>query len=59
MRRLIINFIYHEKMVTLVNIYALNNEKDRADFFTKLIAWKNKNSINLDNVVLFGDSVAK
>lgn len=46
-------------MVTLVNIYALNNEKDRAYFFTKLIPWKNKNSINLDNVVLFGDLIAK
>lgn len=40
---------------SLVNIYAPNNEKDRVEFFKRLTAWINKNSINLDNVILCGD----
>lgn len=32
-RRLLVNIRYNEKVVILVNIYVLNNEKDRVDFF--------------------------
>lgn len=54
-RRLLISINYNYQKLTLVNVYAPNNEKDRIDFFKRVITWINQNAINLDNVILCGD----
>ena len=54
-RRLLINIKYNDKIFTLVNIYAPNNEKDRNDFFKRINTWISQNASNLDNIILCGD----
>lgn len=46
---------YDYKIVTLVNIYTPNNEKDKTDLLKILI----NNSIDFDNIVLSGDFICQ
>ena len=54
-RKLLVNIRYNDKIITLINIYAPNNEKDRIEFFKKLTSWINRHSKNLECIVLCGD----
>ena len=40
-RRFLINIKYNDQQLTLVNVYAPNNEKYRIDFFKRVITWIN------------------
>ena len=54
-RTLLVNAKIGEEVLTLVNIYAPNSEKDRIDFYTKVENWINEDSLNTDNIILGGD----
>lgn len=47
-RQFLINIKYNDQKLTLVNVYAPNDEKDRIDFFKRVNTWINQNAINLD-----------
>lgn len=40
-RRFLINIKYNDQQLTLLNVYAPNNEKYRIDFFKRVITWIN------------------
>ena len=42
-------------IITLVNIYAPNNENCRVDFFKRMQTFINQHSLNIKNVLLCGD----
>ena len=54
-KRLLININHNNKILTLLNIYAPNNENEKNDFFMKIITWICQNARNLDNIILCGD----
>lgn len=50
-----INVKIGETDLTLVNIYAPNNESHRIQFFKRMKTFINNNSNNISNTILFGD----
>ena len=54
-RKLLINIKLENDTITLVNIYAPNNEQYRLDFFNRMQSFINQYSLNIENVIVFGD----
>lgn len=50
-----INVRYNDKILTIVNIYAPNQEKQRIKFFKKLLTWINQKALNTDGLIMCGD----
>ena len=41
--------------MTLINIYAPNNQNDRKTFFNKILKWSMKFALNKDEIIMGGD----
>ena len=54
-RILLVNIKIRDEVITLINIYAPNSEKDRISFYSTINAWINDFSLNISNVILAGD----
>ena len=54
-RKILLNVKYEENIITLVNIYAPNNEQQRLEFFKKVKTFIYHHSLNVENVLLCGD----
>lgn len=54
-RKILINVKIGETDLTLVNIYAPNNESHRIQFFKRMKTFINNNSNNISNTILCGD----
>ena len=54
-RRILINFQYDDKKITIVNAYAPNNVKERIDFFKRVKTWTNQLTCNKENILIAGD----
>ena len=54
-RKILLNVKYEENIITLVNIYAPNNEQQRLEFFKKVKTFIYHHSMNVENVLLCGD----
>ena len=51
-RKLILNVKYDNNIISIVNVYAPNNEADRITFFKRLQSFINQNSMNSGNVLM-------
>ena len=54
-RKLLINMKIDQNIITLVNIYAPNNEQHRVDFFKRMQTFINQFSLNTENIIMCGD----
>ena len=54
-RKLLINVKIDQNIITLVNIYAPNNEQHRVDFFKRIQSFINQYSLNTENIIMCGD----
>ena len=54
-RKLLINVKIDQNIITLVNIYAPNNEQHRVDFFKRIQSFINQHSLNTENIIMCGD----
>ena len=54
-RMILANIKYDDKHMTLINIYAPNNQNDRKHFFNKVQKWGAQFAINKDEIIMGGD----
>ena len=54
-RKILLNIKIDNDIITLVNIYAPNNEQYRLDFFKRLQSFINQYALNIENVIMCGD----
>ena len=54
-RALLLNVELHGKMLTIINVYAPNNEKQRSEFFKGLHLWILENANAPDSMIFAGD----
>ena len=54
-RRLLVNIKVDDNIITIVNIYAPNDEKNRIDFFKRLKSWISQYALNDNNLLIVGD----
>ena len=54
-RKLLLNVKHEDNILSIVNIYAPNNESDRINFFKRLQSFINNYSMNVENIIICGD----
>ena len=54
-RAILINAIVNDEIITLVNVYCPNSEKDKSNFFEQITEWIQINSASMDNLIVAGD----
>ena len=51
-RKILINIKIENDIITLVNVYAPNNEQNRTSFFKQMQTFINHHALNIENVLL-------
>ena len=54
-RKILIKIKIDNDIITLVNVYAPNNEQNRTNFFKQMQTFINHHALNIENVLLCGD----
>ena len=54
-RKLLLNISIDDHPITLVNVYAPNNQTDRCEFFKRMQTWVSQHANTLENLILCGD----
>ena len=54
-RMILANIKIEDKNMTLINIYAPNNQNDRKSFFNKVLKWSTQYSTNIEEIIMGGD----
>ena len=52
---ILVNIKIDDTNMTLINIYAPNNQNDRKTFFNKILKWSMQFALNKDEIIMGGD----